>query len=67
MSLGVEKLLPSDCLTINEYRAIHMNTNSDAHEYSPGRVAQSVTCLATDCRSWGREFDPGPVPYFRGD
>ena len=21
----------------------------------------------TDCRSRGREFDPGPVPYFRGD
>ena len=20
-----------------------------------------------DCRSMGREFDPGPVPYFRGD
>ena len=19
------------------------------------------------CRSRGREFDPGPVPYFRGD
>ena len=23
-------------------------------------------CVA-DCRSRGREFDPGPVPYFRGD
>ena len=37
----------------------------------PGRVAQSVTCLGYrcmfDCRSRGREFDPGPVPYFRGD
>ena len=36
----------------------------------PGRVAQSVTCLATDasdCKSRGRKFDPGPVPYFRGD
>ena len=21
----------------------------------------------SDCRSRGREFDPGPVPYFRGD
>ena len=30
----------------------------------PGRVAQSVTCLATDaCLT----ADPGPVPYFRGD
>ena len=34
MSLGVEKLLPFDCLTINIFRAIHMNTHSDAHEYS---------------------------------
>ena len=34
-------------------------------------VAQSVTCLATGaCLTadpGGREFDPGPVPYFRGD
>ena len=21
----------------------------------------------SDCRSRGREFDPGPAPYFRGD
>ena len=21
----------------------------------------------SDCRSRGRKFDPGPVPYFRGD
>ena len=21
----------------------------------------------SDCRSRGREFDPGPIPYFRGD
>ena len=34
MSLGVEKLLPCDCLNINEFRAIHINTHSDAHEYS---------------------------------
>ena len=38
----------------------------------PGRVAQSVTYLATDAcltadPGRGREFDPGPVPYFRGD
>ena len=34
MSLGVEKLLPFDCLNINGFRAIHMNTHSDAQEYS---------------------------------
>ena len=38
-----------------------------------GQVGQPVTCLTaecrymSDCRSRGREFDPGPVPYFRGD
>ena len=34
MALGVEKLLPSDCLNINDFRAIHVNINSDEHEYS---------------------------------
>ena len=34
MPSGVEKLLSSDCLNINEFRAIHTNTHSDAHEYS---------------------------------
>ena len=34
MSLGVEKLLPSDSLNINEFRAIHVNTHSDAHGYT---------------------------------
>ena len=31
--------------------------------------AQSVKChrYESDCRSRGRELDPGPVPYFRGD
>ena len=37
----------------------------------PGRIAQSVTCLATDASLTAdpgvREFDPSPVPYFRGD
>ena len=35
-----------------------------------GRVAQSVTCLATDVSltaNPGIEFDPGLVSYFRGD
>ena len=34
MPLGVEKLLPSECLNINKFRAVHVNTHSDAHEYS---------------------------------
>ena len=27
----------------------------------------SGTRCVSDCRSRGPEFDPGPVPYFRGD
>ena len=29
----------------------------------------NVSCnrSESDCRSRGREFDPSPVPYFRGD
>ena len=34
MSLGVEKLLPFDCLNINEFWGIHMDTYSDAYQYS---------------------------------
>ena len=37
MSLGVEKLFPSGCLNINEFQAVHVNTHSDAHEYSLGQ------------------------------
>ena len=33
---------------------------------SPSVLFRSYRCEA-DCRSRGREFDPGPVPYFRGD
>ena len=34
MTLGVEKLLPSDCLNINEFQTIPVDTHSDAQEYS---------------------------------
>ena len=30
-----------------------------------GKVSGNI--CESDCRSMGREFDPGPVPYFRGD
>ena len=35
----------------------------------PGSAVGNVSChrCESDCRSRGREFDPGPVPYFRGD
>ena len=34
----------------------------------PDALAQSVTCLATEASlTVDPEFDPVPVPYFRGD
>ena len=32
-SLVVEALLPFNCLNISHFRAIHMHSHSDAHEY----------------------------------
>ena len=29
--------------------------------------SRSAVGNMSDCRSRGREFDPGPIPYFRGD
>ena len=34
MTLDVEKLLPFDCLNVNEFGVMHMDIHSDAHEYS---------------------------------
>ena len=35
------------------------------HRSAVGNVS-GYRCVS-DCRFRGREFDPGPVPYFRGD
>ena len=40
-----------------------------SHETGPRSAVGNVSgyrCVS-DCRSRGREFNPGPVPYFRGD
>ena len=34
--------------------------------HSPVRNVSGYRCVS-DCRSRGHEFNPGPVPYFRGD
>ena len=42
---------------------------NDSYYTGPRSAVGNVSgyrCEA-DCRSRGREFDPGPVPYFRGD
>ena len=46
------------------------NTDQTASlEAVPCRAVGNVSDYrcASDCRSRGREFDPGPVPYFCGD
>ena len=48
--IGCREYLPSDCLNINEFRAIHINTHSDAHEYS---LEQE---LLPKFYSFGREY-----------
>ena len=44
-------------------------TNFPSHHVLIFIFVDRAGCLSTDayCRSRGREFDPGPVPYFRGD
>ena len=32
--IGCREVIAFDCLNINNFAAIHMNTHSDAHEYS---------------------------------
>ena len=42
---------------------------SNHHKTGPRSTVGNVSgyrCVS-DCRSRGHEFDPGPVPYFRGD
>ena len=47
-----------------------INCRMSTSEYTRPRIAvgnvSGYRCVS-DCRSRGREFDPGPVPYFRGD
>ena len=39
---------------------VYIKKESTTTEPTPSCLAQSITCL-------GRELDPGPVTYFRGD
>ena len=48
------------CITNNA-----LTSNSAGPRSAVGNVS-GYRCVS-DCLSRGREFDPGPVPYFRGD
>ena len=57
--------------TCTVFYCILMNKcNKDGIVYTRLRSAvgnvSGYRCVS-DCRSRGRKFDPGPVPYFRGD
>ena len=42
-----------------------INTDAAGPRNAAGNVS-GYRCMS-DCRSRGRELDPGPVPHFRGD
>ena len=45
---------------------IYLVTGQYAGPRSAVGNVSGYRCVS-DCNSRGREFDPGPVPYFRGD
>ena len=59
-----------DILNINNVYFDNMVSQIYPSELAGPRSAvgnvSGYRCVS-DCRSRGREFDPGPVPYFRGD
>ena len=54
----------SDIIKHN-FSIVHYNVQNAGPRSAVGNVS-GYRCVS-DCRSRGREFDPGPVPYFRGD
>ena len=80
VSPNIDKNLTQREILLISYKCEHFQQNilkinpfssSKSHKgVMPGRVAQLVACLATDAcltANPGPEFDPGLVPYFRGD
>ena len=61
-------LTNSDIYGINVFKIYYLR--GAHHRLAGPRSAvgnvSGYRCVS-DCRSRGREFDPGPVPYFRGD
>ena len=51
------------------YAFFENNSRPQCYSTGPGSAVGNVSgyrCVSA-CNSRGREFDPGPVPYFRGD
>ena len=52
---------------VGEYvQEIPQSHTGDTGPHSAVGNVSGYRCVS-DCRSRGREFDPGTVPYFRGD
>ena len=48
---------------------LHIHDSHSGYIAGPRSAVGNVSgyrCVS-DCRSRGRQFDPGPVPYFHGD
>ena len=64
-----ETILVQKVVYIQSNFAFALVNNALPHQTGPRSAVGNVSgyrCVS-DCRSRGREFDPGPVPYFRGD
>ena len=59
----------SSCAELVTYMVILILNNPYFTHAGPRSAVGNVSGnrCQSDCRSRGREFDPGPVPYFRGD
>ena len=53
------------CAPFNRYFFLKYTVSWAGPRSAVGNVS-GYRCVS-DCRSRGREFDPGPVQYFRGD
>ena len=62
-------LMTMGLIFMNNPSIVNTRPHPDPPDAGPRSAVGNVSgyrCVA-DCRSRGREFDPGPVPYFRGD
>ena len=74
MCVYIRQRLPIPCRKLQIYTQImhsHICDVPKSHELDAGPrsavgIVSGYRCVS-DCRSRGREFDPGPVPFFRGD
>ena len=51
------------------YNCLYQNKGNNSSVTGPRSAVGNVSGnrCESDCRSRGREFNPGPVPFFRGD